>query len=94
MIFIIIFLNIDDLFKTKKTKDLGKAKILQLLLEYLTKLSVRIDIEITSINLDNEYIRGIIEEFLFKNGTDINFDRHSTSLQHRFNPCPPTGCSL
>ena len=49
-----------DLFKIKKTNFLGISKILELLLEYLTKISVNSEIEKTSKNLDNEYINGMI----------------------------------
>ena len=44
----------DDFFIIKKTKDLGNRKILILLLEYRTRLSVKIDIDKTSNNLNNE----------------------------------------
>ena len=67
---------------------------LKLHLEYLTKLSVKIDMDKTSINLDSEYIIGMIKWFFFKNGKDIKLAKQSTSLQHKFRPCPPTGCNL
>ena len=44
----------EDFFRTKKTNFLGNKKILKLLLEYLTKESVNIEINKTSNNLDNE----------------------------------------
>ena len=78
----------------KKAKFLGIKNILELDLEYLTKLSVNIDIDKTSINLENEYIRGIKEKLLLKNLRETIFARQSTSLQHKFKPCPPTGCNL
>tara|TARA_B100000579_G_C22388140_1_gene646036 strand:+ start:454 stop:624 length:171 start_codon:yes stop_codon:yes gene_type:complete len=54
-------LTIGDFFKTKKINFLGNKKILTLLLEYLTKLSVKKEINKTSTNLNNEYIIGIRE---------------------------------
>ncbi len=51
---------IADFFKIKKTNDLGMNQILKLLLEYLTRISVIRDIDITSTNLEKEYIKGII----------------------------------
>ena len=53
------FLSKVDFFKIKNTSNLGKEKIEILLREYLTKLSVKIDIDKTSKNLEIEYINGI-----------------------------------
>ena len=44
----------EEFFKIKNIIFLGKKKILILLVEYLTKVSVNNDIVKTSINLDNE----------------------------------------
>ena len=33
-------------------------------------------------------------KFLLRNGSEIIDESESTSLQHRFNPCPPTGCKV
>ena len=82
----ITFLVKEDCFKIKITNLLGSSKILKLLLEYLTKLSVKKEIDKISTNLVNEYINGIIEGLFFKNLIDINLDRESTSRQHKFNP--------
>ena len=54
----IIFLIKADFFKIKKINDLGNRKILILLLEYLTNVSVKMEIKKTSMNLDSEYIIG------------------------------------
>ena len=54
IIFNIEFLTILEFFNMKKTKVLGKKKILILDLEYRTKLSVKKDIDKTSINLQIE----------------------------------------
>ena len=56
----IYFLIIDDLFKIKKINLRGCRNTLILLLEYLTKQSVNIDIDNTSTNLDIEYINGVM----------------------------------
>ena len=60
-------------------------------LEYLTKLSVKIEIDKTSINLEKEYKIGIKNLFWLTIGDLINLVRYSTSRQHKFKPCPPTG---
>ena len=73
---------------------LGTAKIHKSHLEYLTKISVKIDRAKISPNLDIEYVNGINEKFFLKNGVEINFVRHSTSLQHRLRPRPPKGYIL
>ena len=52
-------LTIFNFLKVKKINDLGIKNILKLLLEYLTRLSVKIDISKTSKNLENEYKKGI-----------------------------------
>ena len=50
-----------DFLKSKKINFLAIKKILTLLLEYLTKQSVKIEITNTSRNLEIEYKKGIIE---------------------------------
>ena len=50
-----------DFLKSKKINFLAIKKILTLLLEYLTKLSVNIEIMNTSRNLEIEYKKGIKE---------------------------------
>ena len=65
-----------------------------MLREYLTKLSVKIDMDNTSNDLEIEYINGIKEWLFFNNGMDNNLDKQSTSRQHRFSPWPPTGWIL
>ncbi len=67
--------------------------ILKLFLEYLTKASVKTDIDITSINREIEYKIGTQKLLFHIKGTEIKFARVSTSLQHRFKPCPATGCN-
>tara|TARA_B100000965_G_C19188039_1_gene581889 strand:+ start:348 stop:563 length:216 start_codon:yes stop_codon:yes gene_type:complete len=70
----------------KKIKVLGIKKILIFDLEYLTKLSVKIEIDKTSINLEIEYKKGIIKGLCFTMGDLIKFVRHSTSRQHKLRP--------
>ena len=57
-----------DFFKTRKIKLLGIKKILIFDLEYLTKLSVSIEIDKTSINLEKEYKIGIKKVLCFNIG--------------------------
>ena len=76
----------DDFVRIEKINVLGNLNMLMLLLEYLTKLSVNIEINNTSSSLDKKYKIGIIEWLFLRNGTEINFVRQSTSLQHKFNP--------
>ena len=45
--------SFSDFFRTRKTSVLGNMSIHKLLLEYLTKMSVNIDIDKTSNNLEN-----------------------------------------
>tara|TARA_Y100001968_G_scaffold257727_1_gene244538 strand:+ start:1546 stop:1692 length:147 start_codon:yes stop_codon:yes gene_type:complete len=47
--------------------------------------------DITSINLEQEYKHGINNLFFFNNGDLIKLVRESTSRQHKFKPCPATG---
>ena len=61
MTFRINFLIIVDFCRIKKTNNLGIRKILKLLREYLTKMSVNREIDKTSTTLESEYINGIIE---------------------------------
>ena len=61
IIFRTYFLSNADFFKIKNASDLGKKKIFKSHREYLTKLSVKIDIDNTSKNLEKEYINGIKE---------------------------------
>ena len=75
----------------RKTRVLGKRKKFILVLEYLTNISVKMEIDRTSTNLETEYKIGTNNFLLLINGDEINLVRESTSLQHKFKPCPPTG---
>ena len=65
--------------------------MLKLDLEYLTKQSVKIEIDKTSTTREMEYRRGMKRLLFLSIGNEISLVSESTSLQHKFRPCPPTG---
>tara|TARA_Y100001968_G_C19229574_1_gene653778 strand:+ start:745 stop:897 length:153 start_codon:yes stop_codon:yes gene_type:complete len=49
------------------------------------------EINNTSVIREIEYRKGIKIFLFLRKGDEIRLDKHSTSLQHRFKPCPATG---
>ena len=69
------FLTIFDFFKIKKINNRGIKKILVFDLEYLTKISVKKEIDRTSKILEIEKRKGIMNLFFRRNGDEIKFVR-------------------
>ena len=45
----------------------------------------------TSYNLEIEYMKGMINLLFLNIDNETIYVRESTSRQHKFKPCPPTG---